>query len=89
MPTAAKKSAGIDWDDDSELFTPEGVAMLQQHQQAALRLREALSSVPFYAKKTEKARLAGDEMAYWLDLQGSEATLRRRPKSCLTADACE
>jgi hypothetical protein len=47
--------------------------------QAAEHLREDLSCVPFYAKRAaeEKAR-SGDEMAYWLDLQGSEATLRRR-----------
>lgn len=44
---------------------------------AAERLRAAWCSVPFHAKKAERARLAGDEMAYWLDLQGSEATLRR------------
>jgi hypothetical protein len=45
--------------------------------EAAGRLCEPLCSVPFYAKKAEKARLAGDEMAYWLGLQASEATLRR------------
>jgi hypothetical protein len=41
--------------------------------QAAERLRETHSSVPFYAKKAEAARAAGDEMAYWLSLQGSIA----------------
>lgn len=46
--------------------------------QAAHRLREGLGSVPFYAKRAEKARLEGDEMAYWLGLQASEMTLRRR-----------
>lgn len=46
-------------------------------ERAAERLREQLSCVPFYAKRAEKARQAGDEMAYWRDLQGSEATLVR------------
>lgn len=45
-------------------------------QGAAERLRAHLSSVPFFAKKAEKARLAGNEMAYWLDLQGSQMTTR-------------
>ncbi len=55
--------------------------------QRAERLREALCGVPFYAKRAEKARLAGDEMAYWLDLQGSEATLVRPPTKSSTAEA--
>lgn len=46
--------------------------------QAAYRLRAALGSVPFYAKRAEQARLEGDEMAYWLGLQASQMTLRRR-----------
>lgn len=49
-----------------------------EHLQAAQRLREGLSCVPFYAKRAEKARLEGDEMAYWLGLQASQMTLRRR-----------
>ena len=55
--------------------------------QRAERLREALCGVPFYAKRAEKARLAGDEMAYWLDLQGSQATLVRPPTKSSTAEA--
>ena len=43
----------------------------------AERLRAALCSVPFYAKKAQRAKEEGDEMAYWLGLQASEATLRR------------
>lgn len=46
--------------------------------QAAERLREELSRVPFYAKKAAKAAAQGDEMAYWLALQGSQATAHRR-----------
>lgn len=42
--------------------------------EAARRLRAALSSTPFYADRAERARLAGNEMAYWLDLQGSQMT---------------
>lgn len=52
-------------------------------EQAAIRLREALCSVPFYARRAERARLAGDEMAYWRGLQASEATLMR--PACSTA----
>lgn len=51
------------------------------------RLREALCGVPFYAKRAEKARLAGDEMAYWLDWQGSQTTLVRPPTKSSTAEA--
>jgi len=49
----------------------------QERLGAAERLRAAWCSVPFHAKKAAAAKAAGDEMAYWLDLQGSEATLRR------------
>lgn len=66
-------------------LTPEEEATVNAwRKQAAERLREALCSVPWYAKKAEKARLAGNEMAYWLDLQGSEMTLLR--PACSTAE---
>lgn len=45
--------------------------------QAAERLRAALCSVPFHAKKAEQARMDGDEMTYWCLLKDSEATLIR------------
>lgn len=45
---------------------------------AAERLREQLSGVPFYAKKAATAKASGDEMAYWLTLQGSQMTAHRR-----------
>jgi hypothetical protein len=51
--------------------------------QAALRLREALCSVPFYANRAAKAKQEGGEegeMDYWLGLQGSQGSLRRLPK---------
>jgi hypothetical protein len=69
--------AEYDWLDPKHLETPESKANYARRLQAAERLRAALSSVPFYAKAAEKARLQGDEMAYWLCLQGSEATLQR------------
>jgi hypothetical protein len=76
---------------DGPLTPPENAQLKRERRlarwRAAERLREALSCVPFYAKRAEKARLAGDEMAYWLDLQGSEATLRRKPKASSTPDA--
>lgn len=64
--------------------TPQYVPMAARLQ-AAERLREALCSVPFYAKRAERARQAGDEMAYWLGLQASEATLRRPPAASSTS----
>lgn len=66
-----------DWLDPKHLETPESKASYARALQAAERLRAALCSVPFYAKKAEAARLQGDETAYWLSLQGSEATLHR------------
>lgn len=39
----------------------------------AARLREQLSSVPFYAKRAaERAEATGDEMGYWHELLGSQ-----------------
>ncbi len=46
--------------------------------QAARLLRERLCCVPFYAKRAAQAAARGDEMAYWLDLQSSQATAHRR-----------
>lgn len=63
--------------------TPEYVPP-QERLQAAKRLRERLSCVPFYAKRAEKARLAGDEMAYWLELQSSQATAHRQSNDSST-----
>ena len=53
------------------------VVTAEERLQAAEVLRERLSSVPFYAKGAERARQAGDEMAYWLRLQSSQATAHR------------
>jgi hypothetical protein len=55
-------------------------------EQATVRLKEALSCVPFYAKRAaaEQAEF-GDEMNCWRHLQSSEATLQRRPKASSTA----
>jgi hypothetical protein len=48
--------------------------------QAAKHLQEDLSCVPFYAKRAQQClEKTGSETGYWLDLQGSEATLQRRP----------
>lgn len=49
----------------------------EERLQAAQRLRETHSGIPFYAKRAQETRLAGDEMAYWLSLQSTEATLKR------------
>jgi hypothetical protein len=46
---------------------------------AAERLRERLSGVLFYANRAAKAQAeTGDEMSYWLSLQGSQMTAHRR-----------
>lgn len=82
----ASQSADLLWDEESINSDPEVLALLPKQRQAAERLREALCSVPFYAKRAEQARLAGDEMAYWIDLQGSEATLVRPPKASSTTE---
>lgn len=71
------------WDDDSLDSGPEAIAHYQWRLQAARRLREALYSVPFYANRADKARAEGGEeaeLAYWLNLQGSQAALVRPPK---------
>lgn len=63
----------------TDYLTPEEQQQVREWRQgAAQRLRAALGSMPFYAARAEKARLEGDEMAYWLELQASEMTLRRR-----------
>ena len=64
---ALAKEAG--WTD-----TPE----LPERLQAAELLRERLSGVPSYAKAAAKSRERGDEMGYWLVLQGSQMTAHRR-----------
>lgn len=47
--------------------------------QAAKQLRERLCSVPFHAKRAEQAKAeTGDEMTYWLDVQGSQMSAHRR-----------
>lgn len=59
------------------LKPPRPVVPMAERLQAAERLRERLSSVPFYAKKAALANQQGDEMAYWLSLQGSQMTAHR------------
>ena len=66
------------WDEESINSDPEVLARLPMRLEAAKRLRAALSGVPFYARRAAQAKAEhGDEMVYWLDLQGSEATLQR------------
>lgn len=47
---------------------PSRVASAAERELAAEQARARLCGVPFYAKRAEQARLAGDEMAYWRDL---------------------
>jgi len=59
-------------------FGPERIPVSEEaRMQAARRLREALCSVPFYAKAAERASQRGDEMDYWLQLKASEPMLHR------------
>ena len=53
------------------------VVSVEERLQAAEALRERLSSAPWYAARAAKARAAGDEMAFWLDLQSSRMTAHR------------
>lgn len=76
-PTPASSLSGWLYEKESERSDPRVQEAHRWAMQAAIRLREALSGVPFYAKRAEQARLEGNEMDYWLGLQGSEATLRR------------
>ena len=71
---------------ESEHSDPYLAELEAWHERAAVRLKEALSSVPFYAKRAAKAAAAGDEMDYWRDLQMSEATLERPSKGSSTPD---
>lgn len=48
--------------------TPESLALSAKLRQGAVRLREELCGVPFYAKKAQQAKEAGDEMDYWVSL---------------------
>ena len=76
------------WDEEWLNSDPEAIAHQQWRVQAAHRLREALYSVPFYAKRADKAQAEGGEeaeLAYWLGLQASQMTLQRLPRSCFTA----
>lgn len=59
----------------------------EQWEQGPIRLREALCSVPFYAKRAaqEKAK-SGDEMVYWRDLFRSAPHMTRPPLSPAKAD---
>lgn len=56
---------------------PWPIIPMHERLQAAERLRERLGSVPFYAKKAAAAEQEGDEIAYWLSLQGSQMTAHR------------
>lgn len=59
----------------------------EQLEQGPIRLREALCSVPFYAKRAaqEKAK-SGDEMVYWRDLFLSAPHMTRPPSGSSTAE---
>lgn len=59
----------------------------EQWEQGPIRLREALCSVPFYAKRAaqEKAK-SGDEMVYWRDLFRSAPHMTRPPSGSSTAE---
>ena len=49
------------------------------------RTKEALSSVPWYAKKAAKAALEGKEMEYWLSLWMSGVNFLHPAKASSTA----
>lgn len=52
---------------------------MSERLQAAEQLRERLSGMPFHAKKAARWKAeTGNEMDYWLLLQGSQMTAHRR-----------
>lgn len=51
------------------------------------RLRETLSSVPWYAKKAAVATAEGNEMAYWERLWSSQVNLLHPPVKSSTPKA--
>ena len=53
----------------------------------ARRLKEQLSSSPFYAKKAAKAILDGDEPELWKGLWSSQVNLVHPPQKLFTAEA--
>jgi hypothetical protein len=68
-------------------FSPRPLVSVEERAQAARQLRDRLSCVPFYAKRAaaEKER-SGDEMVYWLELQGSQVIAHRPFNGSSTAD---
>ncbi len=48
------------------------------------RLRETLSSLPWYAEKAALAAAEGNEMAYWEGLWMSQVNLLHPPGGCST-----
>lgn len=74
-PSPESLSAERLWDEDSINSDPTVLARLPHRLRAAERLRERLSGVPFYAKGAAAAKAAGNEMGYWLNLQGSQGAI--------------
>jgi hypothetical protein len=68
-------------------FSQRPLVSAERVELAAQRLREHLCCVPFYAKRAEKARLAGDEMAYWRSLQHLQLNILLPPKESSAPDA--
>lgn len=63
----------------------------EQLEQGSVRLREALCSVPFYAKAAKRwvEVMGGDEMGYWRDLFLSAPHMTRPPLSPAKADGAQ
>ena len=68
-------------------LSPRVPITAEQLEQGPVRLREALCSVPFYAKRAaqEKAK-SGDEMVYWRDLFLSAPHMTRPPSGSSKAE---
>ena len=73
-PSATQKLAAPSawklWDEESineDEKQPQVMALRERQKQAALRLRERLSGVPFYARAAKLwEEQTGDPMAYWM-----------------------
>jgi hypothetical protein len=61
-------------------LTPaQRLAMDERRRQDAARLRDARSSIPFYAERAKAMEeKTGDPLAYWMDLMASHVNLYRK-----------
>ena len=83
-PTADDQSDPLSFLPEPNWSADEKAQHLALRLQAAERLRERLSCVPFYAKRAQRHKEeTGSETEYWLGLLGR---VDEPPKACSTAE---